>query len=754
VNDRVTHVQKWLVPAALYTVLSLALTYPLIIRAGSTLPHDAGDPTLNTWLLWWSTTRLPLSAEWWNAPMFYPMRGAMALSELLIGLLPITAPVQWATGNPVLAYNAAFVASFPLCGLAVYLLAVELTGRRDASIVAGLVFAFGPYRMNELAHIQMLSYYWAPVALWALTRHGRDGRPVWLAVFAAAWLLQSLSNGYAMFHVSVLVALWIAWFVRDIRKIAPIAAAWVLGALPLAPALFAYRAAHAQLHLTRDINEIQKLSADVAAVLSAPPELALWGGRLLPSQSSTALFPGVTVALVLVLGALGYVRRRQPAPVVWSRLRMVVAAAAAACVAVASSAAIFGPWSVGPLTVSNVHKPFSLAVVSSVVVFAMSDAWRRAWRERSTLAFYALAAALMYLLALGPAPSLFGRQVLYEPPYAWLMRLPGFDVLRVPARFGMVFLLSQAVMVALVLARWSPRLPMRRLAIAAVGAAVLTEGWVWLPVMAAPVAPDAPFQALAASGARAIVELPPGEPIVDFPALYHGMSHRLPVANGFSGFAPPHYLPLIQAINRGHYAVLEEMAAFGPIGVAIDRSLPWHGDTELSVSRLPAARRVTTDERWATFLVSGSPRPGVELGPRVAVARIRANRRDGNTARMMDGRVESAWGPETPQDGLEEVTVDLDGPHVVGAVVLEMGAYSFGFPRELAIEASLDGASWQTLWQDDVSVITVRAALADPGRVPVTIVFQPMRAAFLRLRQLGRDPTVPWWIAELSIRAR
>ena len=106
--------------------------------------------------------------------MFYPMRDAMALSELLIGLLPITAPIQWVTGNPLLAYNAAFVLSFPLCALAAYGLALDLTGRRDAAFVAGLVFAFSPYRMNELSHIQMLSYYWAPVSLWALHRYVRQ----------------------------------------------------------------------------------------------------------------------------------------------------------------------------------------------------------------------------------------------------------------------------------------------------------------------------------------------------------------------------------------------------------------------------------------------------------------------------------------------------------------------------------------------------------------------------------------------------
>src|SRR4051812_29529263 len=101
--------KRWLVPLGLYAAFTLALAYPLLAHIGSTLPHDIGDPVLNTWLLHWSTERWPLTASWWNAPMFYPVASAMALSELLIGLLPVTASVQMVTGSPVVAYNVAFL---------------------------------------------------------------------------------------------------------------------------------------------------------------------------------------------------------------------------------------------------------------------------------------------------------------------------------------------------------------------------------------------------------------------------------------------------------------------------------------------------------------------------------------------------------------------------------------------------------------------------------------------------------------------
>ena len=79
--------------ALAYTVLALAYTWPLPIRLGTGVTHDLGDPLLNTWILWWSGTHVPLTAPWWNAAAFYPAPGILAFSEHLLGLVPIGATV-------------------------------------------------------------------------------------------------------------------------------------------------------------------------------------------------------------------------------------------------------------------------------------------------------------------------------------------------------------------------------------------------------------------------------------------------------------------------------------------------------------------------------------------------------------------------------------------------------------------------------------------------------------------------------------
>lgn len=142
---------------AIYIVLTAALTWPLVVHPGSVVANDLGDPLLNTWLMAWNARVLPLTPHWWNGAQFFPIDGAMAFSEHLLGLSVITTPVILLSGNPLLAYNVAFFLSFPLCALSAYFLTYSISRRHDCAFIAGLAFGFAPYRMAQLAHVQVLS---------------------------------------------------------------------------------------------------------------------------------------------------------------------------------------------------------------------------------------------------------------------------------------------------------------------------------------------------------------------------------------------------------------------------------------------------------------------------------------------------------------------------------------------------------------------------------------------------------------------
>ena len=144
---------------------------------GTAIASDAGDPILNAAILAWTSVQVPWTDAWFQFPIFHPTPDALTLSEHLLGISMIATPIYWMTGNPLIAYNLTLLLSFPLCGLAMFLLVRRLTGSPSAAFLSGLAFAFAPYRASQLPHVQMLASFWAPLALLGLHRFVEAGPP-------------------------------------------------------------------------------------------------------------------------------------------------------------------------------------------------------------------------------------------------------------------------------------------------------------------------------------------------------------------------------------------------------------------------------------------------------------------------------------------------------------------------------------------------------------------------------------------------
>ena len=99
----------WLIAAAAYAALTVAFMWPVVAHLSSAWPHDAIDPALNAAILSWDAHALPMTHAWWDAPIFWPVRGALALSEHLLGISLLTTPLQWSGATPLTAYNVAFL---------------------------------------------------------------------------------------------------------------------------------------------------------------------------------------------------------------------------------------------------------------------------------------------------------------------------------------------------------------------------------------------------------------------------------------------------------------------------------------------------------------------------------------------------------------------------------------------------------------------------------------------------------------------
>ncbi len=488
-----------------YVAATLAMTWPLAAGIGRDIPWDLGDAVLNCWIMQWDADRIlrilgghfSAISGFWNANIFHPEPLALAYSEHLVGETIQILPVYALSGNVVLSYNVLFLSSFVLSGLGAYLLVRELTGSPRAGFVAGLLYAFAPYRIGQFSHVQVLCSQWMPFALFGFRRYFESGRRWALAGAAAALIAQNLSNGYFLFYFSPFVAAYVLYEIADRHRwadwrtwieLAVAAAVVVAAALPF---LLPYQELRARGVAARPFGEVLQFSPDVYSYLTAHGAIRAWGGilRAFPKPEGD-LFPSFTPVLLAITGVVLHAstlwrasRVAAPAPVPASsraqpepqgpssrpiagepsakpalarRLRHLVSVAAFALLALYSTLTALIVFtsgfalSIGPigLRVQNMARTFRSAVYSGVVLLFASPRARRFVRgvPRSAVLFYAAALVMAAWLSLGPIVMSQGIRVAGDGPYGWLYsHVPGFDGLRVPARMAMIVALFLSV---------------------------------------------------------------------------------------------------------------------------------------------------------------------------------------------------------------------------------------------------------------------------------------------------------------------
>jgi len=263
----------------IYAAITLVLTWPLARGLTHDVPGDFGDPLFTTWAVAWGATHL--GAGWWNANIFAPHPLALAYSEHFLPQVLQALPVYAATRNPILCYNLLFLSTFALSGLGMFLFAREVTGSASAAFVAGLAYAFTPYRIASIPHLQVLSAAWMPFVLFGLRRYFDSRRILPLAGAAAAWTLQNLSCGYYLLFFGPIAVFYIAWELsvrrlwRDRREVARIAAACALFGAATLPFLVPYVELRRLGFNPRSLAETRRFSADVYGYLTADPNLRL-----------------------------------------------------------------------------------------------------------------------------------------------------------------------------------------------------------------------------------------------------------------------------------------------------------------------------------------------------------------------------------------------------------------------------------------------------------------------------------------------
>jgi hypothetical protein len=304
--------RELLVVSAVAFAITVAVTWPMTARFGSSGRLENGDARFSIWNVSWVAHALTSNpGNLWNANIFYPHTGTLAYSEANLVAGAIGVPAWLATHSPYATSNFTILVAFILAAVTMYGLVRYLTSSRPAAMFAAVSYAFSSYMFAHMGHIQLLMISGPALAL--LCMHRFVDRP---RVATAAWLglslcAQALACGYYGLYGGLIVALGIVWFgVSSGQWRQPRFAMLTVLAAVLAIGLTApFLAPYVDLQhagFARTMADARLNSATWLDYLTSPlllyrwmlPTLLAWGGW------HEVLFPG---ALVVVFAAVAVV---------------------------------------------------------------------------------------------------------------------------------------------------------------------------------------------------------------------------------------------------------------------------------------------------------------------------------------------------------------------------------------------------------------------------------------------------------------
>lgn len=175
---------------AAYVVAGILVTFPLVLNLSTHLYGLPGDGYGTLWSIWWNITH-PIQ---WAAP---------AQPTLLAAAKFLTFAV-----NEVTTYNLLLLLSYPVAGIAIYLIVHYFTQNRAASFLAGLIYILGPYHIYQsYVHLSLAMIAWLPLYLYALLLWLKDPK-IWRAAISGLLLSLVILDNYYYGYLAILVTIF------------------------------------------------------------------------------------------------------------------------------------------------------------------------------------------------------------------------------------------------------------------------------------------------------------------------------------------------------------------------------------------------------------------------------------------------------------------------------------------------------------------------------------------------------------------
>jgi hypothetical protein len=646
-----------------------------------------GDSLESVYIVAWNVHqffRAPLNL--FDANVLHPHAHALTFTDHRLLPSLAVAPVVWATGNPVLAYNVAVMLACVLAAWAARRLALALGVSPAAAWAAGALYGFHTYQINEAPRLNIISHGFIPLALEQLVRFLKSGERRHAWGLAGCLLLQGLCSNYHLLYALLLMATvcaaaLVARPALVARRLTGLVVPALAAALLFAPLAVPYALASRSQGLERELPA----GVDLRHYVSTPASNLVYGhiGAEVRLQQRGPHFVGFLSLALAIAALVAWARRRGPAE------------------------------PPGALLPARVWVPAAAAL-----------------------------GALFVALSLGRDMVVFGAP-LGPGPYRLLWALvPGFRLVRIPERLGLLAMLFLALLVArgLDLARHAG---FGRVALL-LALLVPLEHLAPPPGERVPVTKNLPevYQWLDAQPAGAISEVPTrGEGLVRQETLemYFSTANFKRTVHGYTAYPPP--LTVLLRRLLAEFPSDLSLQALGRVGVdtvVVHRGRDWAVDLARQVEdtvadpaaraerfrrvahacsldvydRLPealASGRVQLlatfagprahlfqsegDEAYRLFPVRRYAPAPFPVGRRAAPQGWRYRAKSGDPALAFDGNLATAWRVEKPLLGDELLEVGFGQPLRVAGVSLPLRRDSV-YPTRFRLAALTPERRW------------------------------------------------------------
>lgn len=284
----------------LLTALTIILTYPLILDLESAIPGPPWDNFVWLYDLYWLRHSVVELGEWplFNNTIFAPFGYDLTLSETILANKALIAPVLF-WGDEVLAYNALLLISFVLTGYATYLLVSYLTDNPYAAVIAGVAFAFCPYRIHSMAAgwLPLLSTQWIPLTFLYCERTLRERRFGFAILTGLFLALNFLSSWYYLYIVGSMFAIYLLIRLRPWKETLREGRVWLLLVVMVAvTSLLVVPVAWPTLTSSSgsmgwSLGDVEKWAASLDDFFLPNVYHPVWGERFLQMRSHTLRYP-------------------------------------------------------------------------------------------------------------------------------------------------------------------------------------------------------------------------------------------------------------------------------------------------------------------------------------------------------------------------------------------------------------------------------------------------------------------------------